>query len=358
MGVRVLKKNRNEIAEKKMGIVREMKKDHGVSYASAASLVGVSYPTVMRWNARHLSGGPLVREPGPGKIERFDLEAFNSDTIATVKYGTQRCRGMGPLIAKYRNSISVRKARALAREIWEQILDREKASMMNVDWLIPRLVWGMDITEAAGEHGRIYFNNLQDMQSKFKFEPPVLQHDPLGRDVAEQLDKTFCRFGAPLFMKRDNGGNLNSAAVRDVLERHMVIPFNSPVHCPEFNGSIENANGEIKRNETFGLLKNLGARTGDENELYTYKIFGELNHKPREVLGWDCSCLAFHGSSKLNITRRDRKEIYDEILNRTFEIERQAGNLKRNAVIRFAITKWLLENECIRMKKGTGVSPG
>lgn len=341
-----------------MGFVRKMKTEHAMPYAVAARELGVSYPTLMRWNARHLSGGPLVREPGPKKLERLDLEAFGSDTIATVKYGPHRCRGMGALAAKYRNSISRRKARTLAHEIWDQRLDGEKASMANVDWLIPRLVWGMDITEAAGEYGTIYINNLQDMHSKYKFEPPVLQHDPLGKEVAGQLDGTFRSFGAPLFLKRDNGGNLNSAAVNDVLERHMVIPFNSPVHYPKFNGSVENSNCEIKRNETFRLLKNLGGRTGTENRLHTYRIFGELNHKPREVLGGQCSCLAFHGSQKLNITRRDRKEIHGEILSRTFEIERQAGNLKRSTVIRSVIENWMLENGCIRMKKGTGVSPG
>jgi len=340
-----------------MGIARKMKDEHGFSYASLAPLVGVSYPTLMRWNARRLSGGPVVREPGPAKTGRLDLGALDAD-IGKLGFGPRRCHGTGPFIVKYRDSISRRKLMALVHEAGEQVRDSRKASMVNVEWLRPRLAWGMDITEAAGENGTIYVNSLQDMASKWKFEPPALRHDPLGSEVAEQLDVAFGRFGPPLFLKRDNGGNLNSAAVDGVLERHMVIPFNSPAYYPQFNGSVENANGELKRHETFALMKNLGACFGTENRLYTYRIFGELNHKPREVLGGKCSCLAFHGSPKLSITRRDRKEIYDEILNRTFEIQRLSGNLRRDAVIRAVIKNWLLENGHIRMAVKEEVSPG
>jgi hypothetical protein len=51
----------------------------------------------------------------------------------------------------------------------------------------------------------------------------------LGEEVAGHLDCLFGRFGPPLFCKRDNGGNVNHAAVDDVLGDAMVIPINSPV---------------------------------------------------------------------------------------------------------------------------------
>jgi hypothetical protein len=40
---------------------------------------------------------------------------------------------------------------------------------------------------------------------------------PSGEEISGYLAATFNRFGAPLFLKRDNGVNLNYVAVNDVL---------------------------------------------------------------------------------------------------------------------------------------------
>ena len=56
----------------------------------------------------------------------------------------------------------------------------------------------------------------------------------------------FHRFGPPLFLKRDNGGNLNHLTVNQVLEEAMVIPINSPVITAPYNGAVEHAQGEVK----------------------------------------------------------------------------------------------------------------
>ncbi len=42
-----------------------------------------------------------------------------------------------------------------------------------------------------------------------------------------------------MFLKRDCGSPLNCQAVNDVLERYWVLPLNSPVRCPRYNGSME-----------------------------------------------------------------------------------------------------------------------
>ncbi len=100
------------------------------------------------------------------------------------------------------------------------------------------------------------------------------------------------------------------------------------------------------------------ASDGADLGLHMYRIVGELNHKPREVIGGACSCLAFHGSEKLKAARRGRKETYEEILRRIVEIETRGGNLKRDAVIRSAIRSWLLENGHITVSENCEVSPG
>jgi hypothetical protein len=53
--------------------------------------------------------------------------------------------------------------------------------------------------------------------------------------------------GGLLFIKRDNGSNLNSCAVNEILENWYVIPLNSPVRCPQYNGAVENAKKRLGR---------------------------------------------------------------------------------------------------------------
>jgi hypothetical protein len=65
-------------------------------------------------------------------------------------------------------------------------------------------------------------------------------------EISGYLTATFNRFGAPLFVKRDNGSNLNHTAVNDVLIEYFVMPVNSPVQYPPYNGAIEEAQTELK----------------------------------------------------------------------------------------------------------------
>ena len=125
----------------------------------------------------------------------------------------------------------------------------------------------------------------------------------------------------------------------------MVITFNSPAYYPKYNGSVEKANGEMKTEESFKLVMELEAYKGNELPLFTDNVLSCLNHKERRSLGGKCSCLIFFGSEKLNVTRRDRKEIYEWIVNRKLEIQEKLGQgIKDEKATRLAIETWLLLN--------------
>jgi len=216
----------------------------------------------------------------------------------------------------------------------------------------------MDVTEAKVNGGTAFVNLLQDMSSKCKLHSIAGYKEPRGEEIARQLELAFGKNGPPLFLKRDNGGNLNHAAVQDVLERHMVIPFNSPPYYPKFNGSIENANCEMKKEESFALVRELEAYKGNELSLYTDNVLNCLNHKKRGVLEGKCSCLVFFGSEKLNVTRRDRKEIYEWIIEQKLEIREELGDgINDEKVIRLAIETWLLMNGHITVARNGEVLP-
>jgi hypothetical protein len=67
-----------------------------------------------------------------------------------------------------------------------------------------------------------------------------------AEQVVSDLTVLFQRYGAPLFLKRDNGSNLVNAPVDEVLAQHGVIPLTSPPYYPRYNGAIEYAQRELK----------------------------------------------------------------------------------------------------------------
>ena len=340
-----------------MELVREMKSEHSVPYATGVAMAAVSYPTFMRWNGRYESGGELVSAPGPKKIERLELDALRND-VFRLGFGPKRTSGTGKLYRKYHRQISRRNMSGIIEEARLEVMDEKREAMRRITWNTPRAVWGMDVTEAAVNGGKVFVNLLQDMSSKYKLHSISDYEVPCGEDVAGQLELAFKKNGPPLFLKRDNGGNLNHAAVRDVLERHMVIPFNSPPYYPKFNGSVENANCEMKKEESFALVMELEAYKGNELSLYTENVLNCLNHKKRGVLGEKCSCLVFFGSEKLNVTRRDRKEIYDWIIEQKLEIREKLGDgIEDDKATRLAIETWLLMNGHITVARNGEVLP-
>lgn len=123
-----------------------------------------------------------------------------------------------------------------------------RQNLRRISWNIPNVAWSMDPAEyeKRDERGtKTYLNQMQDPASRYKFSP-MAGDVPCGEEIAGYLTETFSRFGSPLFLKRDNGGTLNHKAVNEVLSEHFVMPINSPVHYPPYNGAIEQAQAELK----------------------------------------------------------------------------------------------------------------
>jgi len=70
-------------------------------------------------------------------------------------------------------------------------------------WQRVGAVWAMDPAEDAGQT----WNLVSDLASRFRFAVRLSVHLP-AEQVAAYLKALFQRYGAPLFLKRDNGGNL------------------------------------------------------------------------------------------------------------------------------------------------------
>ena len=149
------------------------------------------------------------------------------------------------------------------------------------------MVWSMDDFEYIEDKVKFYVHHIQDLTSKYKFEPLVSKRPFSGEEVAGNLTKLFKQYGAPLIMKSDNGANFKSIAVKNVLNNFKVIFLNNPPYYPQYNGSMERAQREAKRE-----LNNMSS------EFKSHMVFPfavrqaihNLNHKPRQVSGGEWSC--------------------------------------------------------------------
>jgi hypothetical protein len=166
----------------------------------------------------------------------------------------------------------------------------------------------------------------------------------VGEEIAGYLAEKFCRFGPPLFLKRDNAGNLNHAAVNEVLSEFFVLPLNSPEYYPPYNGSIEESQGELKACLREKLP--LGAISSpDAMATCAEVVVHDLNHRCRPCLQGKTSCQVFFPSERNPVfSKLERREIYDNLLERVERILRSLTKHEkatRESAWRISVESWL-----------------
>jgi hypothetical protein len=333
-----------------------------MDYRLLCQVVGLPYATLMRWMDRVRREEPPVTKPGPQKVERIDLEALKAD-LQGLNHGQSRTAGSGDLQQRYRYRISRRDFLALLRQVRDEVKRTRRAMQRRVEWKAPALIWSVDDAELGrdGRGEKVMLHNVRDLSSKYVMAPLVGPAVP-GEEVAAHLEALFLQHGAPLVLKRDNGGNLNHAVVDRVLEKHGVIPLNSPPHYPPYNGGIEESQGEMKR----GLV-GVEKKTSEDRDAYGALRAHDLNHKPRRSLHGAIACTVFSaGKARLKeYSNRQRKEIFEQIRNlaaTVIEDLRSARKWKSEkylaaAAWRRSVETWLQQNGMIQVIHPRKVSP-
>jgi len=325
----------------------QIRRDTGVTFAAQCGAAKISYSSFMRWRARARRREEPVRRPGPGPVGFRDWDRLVADILA-LHHGRRRTRGTAALLERYRGRLSRREVAAWVRHVRQNLSDEQAAATVHIEWRTPCLVWAMDGVELTGL-GDSNLQTVQDLGSRYKF-PPLPAESLCGEGIAGHLDTLFRRFGPPLFLKRDNGGNQNHPAVNDVLATYGVIPVNSPLAYPQYNGGIEHAQGEFQR-----VLADLalGHSTLPEEHLEAYAAAaaGQLNHQPLRCLGRRTACEVFTaGRNSGMIDRRERKEVTDELIAMTagyLELANDWRLVTANKAWRLAVETWLLAHRAI-----------
>ena len=333
-----------------MNSIENIKSEYGGCEASLMAIAGINICSYKRWKRRVRAGVEPVQKSGVKKVAPIDLGKLKQQ-IGALEHGKKRTAGTGRLYHVNCHRISRREFNAMVGQIRTAAKRSKDAAACRVRWLRPDLAWAIDGLQYSACH----VQNLVDLCSRYKFAPMTTGYMPCGEEIAGHLDRHLTRFGPPLFIKRDNGGNLNHRAVNDLLQDLMVIPINSPCYSPSYNGAIEHSGGELK-----GWLAKwkAAAKTIREIALAVENAANATNHRSRRCLSGKNACRSCFASSRLRYTKCKRRQAYDWITDLAVDLSARCGKNKIDpGAWRIAARKWMEKHRLIVIVKPVKVLP-
>jgi len=278
--------------------------EHTIPVKRQCLFHGIAFRQIARW----------LNPPKPKEKETLIeadvvLEAFKKQMSGDAEYivlrhGIKRSSGSGELHDKLKGIVPRRRIQKAVNDERKAFNRSSRAGYTRLSWNGTMTCWAVDDTHLFTDKNGVkqWIHNIKDLTSQYIF-PPVSGPLLSGEEVADNLRALFKRFGAPLILKRDNGGNLCCAAVNNVLKEFGVIPLNSPPYYSRYNGSIEQANRLIKERvkllaqkhkcpinkQTAGALAELAAH--EENTQYkrstnyktpSYQFFKDNRNNPKK----------------------------------------------------------------------------
>ena len=331
----------------------------GLSTRRFSAALGLNPARLGRWRAHVRAGRWPLGQGGPQKTAPLPLAELVA-AITGLEHGARRTHGTGALYRRFQAAISRRELAALIAEERTALHRAQRQRWHRVCWPVVNVAWSIDGVEwPADRRGhRLWLHPVQELCSRFRF-PPLVSCGENGEAIARHLTRMFDVHGAPLFLKRDNGSALNDAAINAVLAVHAVLPLNSPVHYPRYNGAMENGIGEARR-----LLRWLQYAPPrwqpDALAPYVRAAYQEMNYRPRRCLAGRCAAEGYHESPRRRFSRAERQAALEWIARRAcviFHHRRSRGRRSFDAAWRQAAESWLRCQGLITVAINPKVSP-
>lgn len=341
-------------------LIREAEKckeNFKINLYEAAEICGISYSAFYRYRQRMKNGKAVIRKRGRKALPDFEQALLKLD-IAGLKHGRKRTAGTEKLRKECNGIVSRRTINRLIREVRREIILERYNNMTRIEWNCPHMVWSMDDFQCNSWGNKFHVNQVHDMTSKYKFEPLSSDSPLKGEEIAGNLDKLFSQYGAPLIMKFDNAANFKNSAVNDVLNDYRVITLNNPPYYPQYNGSMEHAQREVKQE----LKKMLWEfKNPDTFPFAVRQAVHNINHKPRPVLDGDWSCFKWQMHADVRFSNTFRMEVYKAVKQLALDIAEGVQYSNRRLVLvkswRKAVQTWLHTNGHITIKRNGQVLP-
>src|SRR5512136_197945 len=308
-------------------IIEEMKDRTKMPYKMICEALLLPVGSFNRWRRRIRENLVLIKRSGPKKVEPFDCSVLDAE-IRSLDHGRKRSAGTTELYRRHHFELSRRELGRMVERVRQDLLADHRRHLRRIEWVTPGVVWAMDGTQYdMSLTGKIYLCNMQDLGSRYKFLPLAGGY-PVGEQIAESLSENIGRYGAPLVLKRDNEGTMNHPAVNEVLREFFILPLNSPRDYAPYNGAIEESQRELKECLQEKIVLAM-SNPQDHLAAYAESAVNDLNHRIRPCLDDRTSCqVFFEAGIKPTFTRRQRREIYDSILEKVERIllaMRQSG---------------------------------
>jgi transposase len=342
---------KQDVAEDIVKRIDFAKKRTGLSYRDLCRAMDVSHRTFKRWRRRKESGQPLLHAPGPSKTGAFD-PAVLAGELVFLTHGAHRTLGIGRLYGKYGQCLSRREIACMAAELRAELNDIHRRNLLRVEWLAPGVAWAIDGTEYSDASGKRQMMTTRDLCSKYLFRPMVTAWTPCSEEVGGNMALLCNGNEAPLLLKMDNGGNLIGQGTMKVLVQNRIIPLISPPEYPQYNGSLEKVQGDIKDaiRRSLPLSREVSP---EEFELHAALAAHDLNHRSKDILRGKNPCQVYHDETRrIRFTVPERKVIYDWISQTQDSILKEVQDFSKKSVAtarRKAIEAWLLKNNIIRL---------
>lgn len=268
------------------------------------------FSTLRRWRARYRAGSPIRRKPGPAKTGALPVAEFRS-RVACLVHCPKLTHGTGKLISYFARSLSRRRIQAFVTGLRMRHNRWLRAAKLHVKWHRPNLAWAIDamlLRSTAADPGVIVVL-ARDLASHYHFEPLVLRAESAFENL-RWLRRLIARHGPPLFLKRDNGAPFNADIIDGFLAERCILPINSPVHRPSYNGAIEHGVGSCKR----AILDALDPAQPVPDIPGLWPLLRAVIHlhnaRPRRSLGGLTPAMAYFDHQPANWSRSQRHEIF------------------------------------------------
>lgn len=349
--------------------------EFGGTCRELGAAAGTPVRSLLRWRGRQRLGEPLLSFPGPGKTAPLEVGTLIMDLLSLAQ-GRERTAGTGELYRRFQEQLSRRVLGELVEILRLEHRRRVKAEQRRIAWLTPGLVWSMDdmelLTEEVGLRVagtvKFYWHQVRDLASRYQFPPLVSTALASGEIVAARLRKLFGEFGAPLILKRDNGGNLNDGEVEKLLGEFGVIPLNSPPYYPPYNGAMERGQDEFQRALKPRMLERTWPTRTPDEAVNVLQIASEvaahtLNQKKRASLK-NVTARYFFEVGKQDrrdyYDRQQRREVFEEIRSMAALAMAETGltdQKSADTAWRLSVESWLRREGHIVVSAGGEVLP-
>lgn len=244
-------------------------------------------------------------------------------------------------------------ADAISRRRFQELVAEERANqiddMKRIQWLVPGAAWSIDTTQYGPDKMKI--TPLRDLASKYQLPTPLVESREDGVKIALYLDLMFKKEGAPMFLKRDMGSPLNCDAVDQVLERHGVLPLNSPPGYPRYNGSMERSMRDLQIALDCRRLDRVHVPFNIDVELATH----QLNHRRLRSLGQQTPCQVYHDPARrLRLHGASRQRIFRELFEQFWQCVECMPDRNRHTIAaawRLVVETWLRRQGWITVKE-------